>query len=205
MAETGDVFIFSARPHEVSIEMVNDKLPNCNISSKRACSVEDGHVENQARFDSLRKKTMNSFKSKLMNMSSPSTWTGFGAKKEKLKIVHGDITVIEGPNRPTMKLSTVLKEQLYKPWANALILKNMGHPHTLNFMLSKLKQKWSLIRYWQLTDLDDGYFISCFQMKEDLDYVLTRGPWVITNEHLDVQKWKPNFVLGEEAIQSVPI
>ncbi|KAK3230978.1 hypothetical protein Dsin_002859 [Dipteronia sinensis] len=42
-------------------------------------------------------------------------------------------------------------------------------------------------------------------MKEDLDYVLTGGPWVIANQYLVVQRWKPNFVSGEESIQSMPI
>ena len=75
-----------------------------------------------------------------------------------------------------MRLSQNLKEQLNKPWANALILKNMGRTHTLSFMLTKLTQKWNLIGQWQLTDLGDGYFVARFQMKEDLDHVLTGGP-----------------------------
>ncbi|KAK3211029.1 hypothetical protein Dsin_015735 [Dipteronia sinensis] len=54
----------------MSMNKVNDKLPDCNISSKGARSAEDVHVENQARSDSLRKTMMNSFKSKLMDMYS---------------------------------------------------------------------------------------------------------------------------------------
>ena len=42
-------------------------------------------------------------------------------------------------------------------------------------------------------------------MKEDLDYVLIGGPWVITNQYLAVQRWKPNFVPGEDSIKSMPI
>ncbi|KAK3221839.1 hypothetical protein Dsin_008864 [Dipteronia sinensis] len=44
-----------------------------------------------------------------------------------------------------------------------------------------------------------------FQMNEDLDYVLTRGPWVIAIQHLVAQKWKPNFVPGEDSIQFILI
>ncbi|KAK3231897.1 hypothetical protein Dsin_003778 [Dipteronia sinensis] len=83
-----------------------------------------------------------------------------------------------------MKLSPKLKDQLQKPWANALILKNMGRVHTLNFVLTKLTQKWSLIGQRQLTDLGDGYFVARFQMKDDLDYVLTSGHWVIANQYM---------------------
>ncbi|KAK2642211.1 hypothetical protein Ddye_023974 [Dipteronia dyeriana] len=124
---------------------------------------------------------------------------------QKLNIDADDIVISEDPNGSMMKLSPKLKEQLQKPWANALILKNMGRSHTLSFMLSKLSLKWSLIGHWQLTDLGDGYFVARFQMKEDLVYVLTNRPWVIANQYLAVQRWKPNFVPGEDFIQSMPI
>ncbi|KAK2661696.1 hypothetical protein Ddye_000270 [Dipteronia dyeriana] len=42
-------------------------------------------------------------------------------------------------------------------------------------------------------------------MKDDLDYVLTSGPWVIANKYLVTQRWRPNFVPGEDTIQSMPI
>ena len=62
----------------------------------------------------------------------------------------------------------------------------MGRPHTLNFMLSRLQNKWQLLGQWQLTDLDDGYFVIRFQNVEDLEFVLTGGPWVIANQYLVV-------------------
>ena len=42
-------------------------------------------------------------------------------------------------------------------------------------------------------------------MKEDLDHVLTNEPWVIMNQYLAVQRWRPNFVPSEDIIQSMPI
>ena len=42
-------------------------------------------------------------------------------------------------------------------------------------------------------------------MKDDLEYVLTGGPWVIANHYLVTQRWRPNFVPGEDTIQSMPI
>jgi hypothetical protein len=89
------------------------------------------------------------------------------------------LRLYEGPDGPSMKLSPDLKVQLCKAWSNALILKVMGRPHTLNFMLQKLRQKWALIGQWQLTDLKDGYFVVRFQMQADLDFVLTGGPWLL--------------------------
>ncbi|KAK3204391.1 hypothetical protein Dsin_018437 [Dipteronia sinensis] len=174
-------------------------------SAKRARADHDILGRNDIEANQVRKKAMGSFKSKLMSMSTPSFWYGFGTTKEKLKIDPGEILISEGPNGPTMKLSLKLKEQLNKPWENALILKNIGRPHMLNFMINKLTQKWSLLGHWQLIDLGEGYFVARFQMKDDLDYVLTSGPWVIANQYLVTQRWRPNFVPGEDTIHSMPI
>ncbi|KAK3222256.1 hypothetical protein Dsin_009281 [Dipteronia sinensis] len=88
-------------------------------------------------------------------MSYPSSWSGFDANSGKLKIEQDDIWVSDGPGGPMMKLSPKLKEQLHKPWANALIFKNMGRAHTLSFMTTEFSQKWALSWQWQLTDLGE--------------------------------------------------
>ncbi|KAK2641187.1 hypothetical protein Ddye_022950 [Dipteronia dyeriana] len=48
-------------------------------------------------------------------------------------------------------------------------------------------------------DLGEGYFVARFQMKEDMDFVLTNGPWVIANQYLVIQR------IGFDSIQSIPI
>ena len=194
-----DVFMFAAQPVSTTEEIRAEKPSDCSNSAKRARSqeVDEGL--------SLRKPASESFKSKLVGASSPNSWNGFGSGKEKLIIDDGDVLILEEPTGIRMKLSDELKLKLCKPWENALILKVMGRPHTLNFMISKLRQKWSLIGNWQLTDLEDGYFVVRFQRPEDLTYVLTEGPWVITNQYIVVQRWRPNFVPGEEEITKMPV
>ncbi|KAK3205693.1 hypothetical protein Dsin_019739 [Dipteronia sinensis] len=218
MENLSEMFVFSAQQSLIN-STSDESRKDLNISmhvdsgigletscnAKRARAEHDVLGRHDVGTDFRKIEDMGSFKSKLMNMSTPSSWSGFGTGKEKLKIELDDIVNSEGPTGPMMKLSPKLKEQLQKPWANALNLKNMGRSHKLNFMLSKLSLKWSLIRHWQLTDLGDEFFVARFQMKEDLDYVLTKGPWVIANQYLTVQRWKPNFVPGEDIIQSMPI
>ncbi|KAK3184665.1 hypothetical protein Dsin_031951 [Dipteronia sinensis] len=206
MEKPSEIFVFAAQQSVDSIMNVDsNKSVESNGTAKRARADTDVLGRNDVTIGGARKEAIASFKSKLMNMANPRSWSSFGVSTEKLKIEQDDILISEGPNGPMMKLSPKLKEQMHKPWANALILKNMGRAHTLNFMLMKLSQKWTLIGQWQLTDLGEGYFVARFQMKEDLDYVLTSGPWVIANQYLVVQKWKPNFVPGEDNIQSMPI
>ena len=193
-------FRFSAQPEQLKhSEDLKGKPPDPVTSSKRA-RPDDASVS-----DRVRPAMGESFKSKLVNASNPNQWQGFGAGKDKLKIADGDITVTVGPTGPAMKLSDGLKTQLCRPWEKAVILKTMGRSHTLNFMHTKLKQKWNLHGNWQLTDLEDGYFVVRFQMEDDLEYVLTGGPWVVANHYITVQKWRPNFLPGEDVIQRMPV
>ncbi|KAK3232509.1 hypothetical protein Dsin_004390 [Dipteronia sinensis] len=153
-----NVFMFSTQPEVRNNEEGKEKPPDPKSSVQRA---QSNDVEESGN---LRRSVGESFKSKLLSASSPNQWHGFGTGKEKLKIKEGDITIIEGPNGPAMMLLADLKQQLCKPWENALILKIMGRNHTLNFMHAKLRQKWQLIGQWQLTDLEGGYFVVRFQM-----------------------------------------
>ena len=99
--------MFSTQPETTRIEKPSDP----SFSAKRARPFDTDVIG-----DSLRKLTVESFKSKLLNASSPDNWHGFGTDKEKLKIEEGDITITEGPNGPIMKLSEDLKLKLCKPW-----------------------------------------------------------------------------------------
>ncbi|KAL5760949.1 hypothetical protein ACOSQ2_019787 [Xanthoceras sorbifolium] len=152
-----------------------------------------------------QRERVDSFKTKLLGVSNPSNWKGFGDGKEKITIEDSDFVLVEGSNGQDVILSEELKSKLCKPWANVLILKIMGRSHSLNFMIQKLTQKWSLVGQWQLTDLEDGYFVARFQFVADLEYVLTEGPWMVTNQYLVVQRWRPNFVPGEEPIRVMPV
>ncbi|KAL5757024.1 hypothetical protein ACOSQ2_021770 [Xanthoceras sorbifolium] len=123
-----------------------------------------------------------------------------GEERQEMRIPAG-----ESFKSKLMISSESVRKQLCKPWENALTLKLMGRPHTLSFMQAKLKQKWNLIGQWQLTDLEDGYFVARFQLKADLEMALTGGPWIITNQYLVVQRWRPNFVPGEDQIQHMAV
>ncbi|KAG8486486.1 hypothetical protein CXB51_019780 [Gossypium anomalum] len=54
---------------------------------------------------------------------------------------------------------------------------------------------WRPIQSFQLTDIENGYFLAKFQNKEDYDKVLTQGPWIIFGQYLTVQPWTKEFSL----------
>ncbi|CAL2266824.1 unnamed protein product [Prunus armeniaca] len=69
----------------------------------------------------------------------------------------------------------------------------MDRSHTYNYLRDRLHQKWSLKGEWKLIDLVNDYFVVKFELEEDLNFVLTGGPWIIAGQYLVMQKWRPGF------------
>ncbi|XP_020421299.1 uncharacterized protein LOC18774519 [Prunus persica] len=84
-------------------------------------------------------------------------------------------------------------DRLCRPWKNALIIKLLGRSHTYNYLHDRLHQKWSLKGEWKLIDLVNDYFVVKFELEEDLNFVLTGGPWIIASQYLVMQKWRHGF------------
>ncbi|WOK97281.1 hypothetical protein Cni_G05989 [Canna indica] len=57
----------------------------------------------------------------------------------------------------------------------------------------------------QVIDLASGFFCFKFTNNEDLNHVLTDGPWFFNGQVLLTIPWKPNFQPLSEKIESIPI
>ena len=44
-----------------------------------------------------------------------------------------------------------------------------------------------------MVDLDEGYYLFKFAIKEDYHTEISGGPWIIISHYLTVKKWVPNF------------
>ncbi|KAI5310973.1 hypothetical protein L3X38_030077 [Prunus dulcis] len=109
-------------------------------------------------------------------------------EEDQLVIQDGDFEVSESANCPSIRFSEQIKEKLYRPWRNSIIIKFVGRAQTYNFILARLKQQWQLKGPMQLIDLANDFFIVRFLLEEDLNHVLTGGPWVIAGQYLTTQK-----------------
>ncbi|XP_020420289.1 uncharacterized protein LOC109949309 [Prunus persica] len=49
------------------------------------------------------------------------------------------------------------------------------------------KQKWSLKGAWKLIDLVNDYYVVKFDLEEDLNFVLTSGPWIVAGQYLNIE------------------
>lgn len=104
-----------------------------------------------------------------------------------------DCTITRGKLGPSFSFSDRAMAKMCAPWKNSLIIKLIGRSHTLNFLATRLQSKWRLKGGMNIVDLVNNYFIVIFDLKEDRDFVLTGGPWIITGQYLVMQEWKPSF------------
>lgn len=99
-----------------------------------------------------------------------------------------DVVISRGDRGPSIQFSEKAMSRLCKPWKNALIVKLLGRSHTYNYLHDRLQQIWSLKGGWKLVDLVNDYFVVKFELEEDLEFVLTGGPWIIAGHYLVLQK-----------------
>ncbi|CAL8176642.1 unnamed protein product [Prunus armeniaca] len=104
-----------------------------------------------------------------------------------------DVFISRGERGPSIQFSDRAMARFCEPWKNALIVKLLGRSHTYNYLHDRLAQKWSLVGGWKLIDLVNDYFVVRFDLEEDLNFVLTGGPWMIAGQYLTIQQWRPGF------------
>lgn len=51
----------------------------------------------------------------------------------------------------------------------------------------------------------DGFFLVFFSAEEDYSYALYEGPWMIADNYLIVQRWRPMFLQNVESVRKVAV
>lgn len=64
---------------------------------------------------------------------------------------------------------------------------------------------WLIQSKPMLIDLSNNFFIVKLYRKEEYEQVLPDGSWMIGDNYLHIQMWKPNFMADKAAINSLPI
>ncbi|KAI9126914.1 hypothetical protein K1719_002510 [Acacia pycnantha] len=70
-------------------------------------------------------------------------------------------------------------------------------------MVKKLRQLWERKGNIDVFDLQSDFYLVNFQHAEDYMEALTGGPWVINDAYLNVARWRPEFNLKKQGIDSV--
>lgn len=116
-----------------------------------------------------------------------------------------DVVTSRGDEGPCIQFSEKAMNYICQPWKNALIVKLLECPYTNKFLHTKLQQKWNLNGDWKLIDLINDFFMVKFELGEDLNHVLTRGPWIITGQYLTMQKWRLGFCPATARITRIAV
>ncbi|XP_027060922.2 uncharacterized protein [Coffea arabica] len=90
----------------------------------------------------------------------------------------------------------------WKPWRKSLIVKVLGRTVNFRTFEVKLRELWKLDQYFELIDLENGYFITSLLNKEDYQKVLEGGPWIFQGNYVTISKWKPDFRPTKEDIKT---
>ncbi|XP_019200239.1 PREDICTED: uncharacterized protein LOC109193862 [Ipomoea nil] len=99
----------------------------------------------------------------------------------------------DDPLCPVIRLTNKEKEELRRPWRQALIVKVWGKQVGYSYLHRRLSALWRPKGTMDLVALDNEYYLVKFSSVDDLDYAKYEGPWIILNHYLIVKEWTPDF------------
>ena len=71
---------------------------------------------------------------------------------------------------------------------NSLIVKLLGKSFNVGFIRLRMERMWALKEPMRVTPFNNGYFLVSFSSKDDRDYALQEGPWMIADHYLLVRR-----------------
>ncbi|KAJ7962302.1 Zinc ion binding nucleic acid binding protein [Quillaja saponaria] len=75
----------------------------------------------------------------------------------------------------------------------------------MGICLMSLRKKWQLKGDLKLIDLGCDFYIVHLNSSEDLNHMLTNGPWIIVGHYLTMRRWKPEFQPNKERIKHIAV
>nr|POF10142.1 hypothetical protein CFP56_74781 [Quercus suber] len=101
-----------------------------------------------------------------------------------------------------VRFSRGFKKQIRTPWTRAIIVKVYGRSVTLNFLHNRLLSIWKPTGRLDCVDLEHGFFLTQFYLRDDYEATLKKGPWFIGEHFLSIKPWEPNFHLESANVTS---
>ncbi|XP_057760878.1 uncharacterized protein LOC130981296 [Arachis stenosperma] len=108
------------------------------------------------------------------------------------------------PN-PVIEVSLEEYDEWCRPWKQALIVKPLGKNLNLQTMERWINRRWTKKEAVHVMDLVRGYFLVRFSNQEDYSHALFKGPWMIADHYLLVQRWRPLFIPQESEVKRVAV
>ncbi|KAI0520167.1 hypothetical protein KFK09_007638 [Dendrobium nobile] len=90
-------------------------------------------------------------------------------------------------------------------WNNALIGYSLGPRPFYERLLKAMQKLWPLKSSMSLLSLADGFFLLKFTTSEDLESILSGGPWFLLGKPFILQRWSPKFKPKCDEAAPIPI
>ncbi|GJY53781.1 zinc knuckle CX2CX4HX4C containing protein [Tanacetum coccineum] len=91
----------------------------------------------------------------------------------------------------------VIVEKCSKRWEKTVCAYFVGYGMAVNELRYNLRKMWSTYCFKDIVDSNNGIFFIKFNTDEGIEYVVNRGPWLVKNKPLIVQKWGINMCLDK--------
>ncbi|XP_061368988.1 uncharacterized protein LOC133311877, partial [Gastrolobium bilobum] len=113
---------------------------------------------------------------------------------EEEDVNHGGIKMWEEDDgRTYFSCTKRARKRMRKPWEKALIVKLLGKKIGVEFMKKKINVLWARKGKINVTDIGNDFFVVQFSEKDDLNFALNGGPWIVLGHYLSLRKWEPTF------------
>lgn len=85
------------------------------------------------------------------------------------------------------------KAKIRSQWTNAIIVKVFGRSVGFRFLQTRLSSLWKAGGRFDMVDLEKGFLLIRYGLKEDLEGVIYGGPWFIGEHFPSIRPWSHNF------------
>ncbi|KAG8498975.1 hypothetical protein CXB51_005386 [Gossypium anomalum] len=99
---------------------------------------------------------------------------------------------------PSLTFTDWVSQFIDRKMSLTVIVKLLGRRIGFNALHNRVSTSWNLKNRFQLIDLENDFFLVRFQNKDDLDWVIFGGPWVIFGHYLFVRPWASTFWINND-------
>lgn len=92
-----------------------------------------------------------------------------------------------------------------KPWRLTLVVNVMGKKLNYRVLENKINRDWAIKGHVKIIDMPRGFYAVLFDSAEDYQHALYKGPWMVANHYLLVQRWHQNFLKTSQATSKVAV
>lgn len=92
-----------------------------------------------------------------------------------------------------------------EPWNQTLIINVMGKKVNYRALEYKLTKDWAKGGTIKIIDMPRGYYAVQFENFDDYKHALFKGPWMIADHYILVQRWRRNFLKSARVVQKVAV